>query len=125
MNTPTNQLHPPVMAPGDYTRYKIILGTLGAVVPLLVAVLFYYKGVFKIDGADAYLHGQLAKRAPWASEVYRTTSSLYSLLRSRPSTGHPRAEAGRTGRRDRDIRSRTQRTRVNCVRAEERNRKVH
>ena len=55
MNTPTEQLHPPVLAPGDYTRYKIILGTLGAVVPLLVAVLFYYKGVFKIPGAAPYL----------------------------------------------------------------------
>ncbi|GAB2692324.1 putative membrane protein YozB [Hymenobacter frigidus] len=63
MNTPTNQLHPPVMAPGDYTRFKIILGTLGAVVPLLVAVIFYYKGVFKISGADAYLHSLPAVNA--------------------------------------------------------------
>ena len=63
MNTPTNQLHPPVMAPGDYTRYKIILGTLGAVVPLLVAVLFYYKGLFKIPGADAYLRSLPAVNA--------------------------------------------------------------
>jgi putative membrane protein len=55
MNTPTEQLHPPVMAPGDYTRYKIILGGLGIIVPLLVAVLFYFKGIFKIEGADAYL----------------------------------------------------------------------
>lgn len=55
MNTPTEQLHPPVLAPGDYTRYKIILGTLGVVVPLLVAVLFYFKGLFKIEGADVYL----------------------------------------------------------------------
>lgn len=63
MNTPTNQLHPPVMAPGDYTRFKIILGTLGAVVPLLVAVIFYYKGVFKISGDDAYLHSLPAVNA--------------------------------------------------------------
>ena len=56
MNTPTEQLHPPVLAPGDYTRYKIILGALGVVVPLLVAVLFYYKGFFKIPGAGPYLH---------------------------------------------------------------------
>ena len=55
MNTPIEQLHPPMMVSGDYTRYKIILGTLGVVVPLLVAVLFYFKGVFKIEGADAYL----------------------------------------------------------------------
>jgi putative membrane protein len=63
MNTPTEQLHPPVMAPGDYTRYKVILGTLGVVVPLLVAVLFYFKGIFKISGADAYLHALPAANA--------------------------------------------------------------
>lgn len=63
MSTPTEQLHPPVMAPGDYTRYKIILGTLGTVVPLLVAVLFYFKGIFKIPGADAYLHALPAANA--------------------------------------------------------------
>lgn len=63
MSTPTEQLHPPVLEPGDYTRYKIILGTLGVVVPLLVAILFYFKGVFKISGADAYLHALPATNA--------------------------------------------------------------
>ena len=52
MNTPTEQLHPPVLAPGDYTRYKIILGTLGVVVPLLVAVLFSFPDLFRIPGAE-------------------------------------------------------------------------
>ena len=52
MNTPTDQLHPPVLAPGDYTRYKIILGTLGVVVPLLVAVLFSFPDLFRIPGAE-------------------------------------------------------------------------
>jgi putative membrane protein len=56
MTTATEQLHPPTLEPGDYTKYKIILGTLGAVVPLLVAVLFYYKNIFKIEGAGHYLH---------------------------------------------------------------------
>lgn len=45
MTTATEQLHPPVLEPGDYIKYKIILGTLGVVVPLLVAVLFYYKNI--------------------------------------------------------------------------------
>ena len=56
MTTTAEQLHPPTLEPGDYTKYKIILGTLGAVVPLLVAVLFYYKDIFRIAGADHYLH---------------------------------------------------------------------
>ncbi|RZK93643.1 MAG: DUF420 domain-containing protein [Hymenobacter sp.] len=56
MTTAAEQLHPPTLEQGDYTKYKIILGTLGAVVPLLVAVIFYYKDVFKIEGAGHYLH---------------------------------------------------------------------
>jgi putative membrane protein len=75
MNTPTEQLHPPVMAPGDYTRYKIILGTLGAVVPLLVAVLFYYKGVFKIEGAAPYL-----KSLPAVNAVLNSLTAVALLV---------------------------------------------
>ena len=52
MNTPTEQLYPPVLAPGDHTRFKIILGTLGVVVPLLVAGLFSFPDVFRIPGAE-------------------------------------------------------------------------
>ena len=63
MTTATEQLHPPTLEPGDYTRYKIILGTLGAVVPVLVGILFYYKNLFKIEGADHYLHALPAVNA--------------------------------------------------------------
>ncbi|WP_083326089.1 DUF420 domain-containing protein [Hymenobacter coccineus] len=52
MPTPTDQLHPPVLPTGDYARYKIILGTLGVVVPLLVAVLFSFPNLFRIPGAQ-------------------------------------------------------------------------
>ena len=75
MSTPTEQLHPPVMAPGDYTRYKIILGTLGVVVPLLVAILFYFKGIFKIAGADAYLHA-----LPAANAVLNSLTAVALLM---------------------------------------------
>ena len=61
MNTPANQLTPPVMAPGDYTRYKIILGALGLVVPLLVAALYYFPGAFRIPGIEVkFLPGFIA-----------------------------------------------------------------
>ena len=75
MNTPTNQLHPPVLAPGDYTRYKIILGTLGTVVPLLVAVLFYYKGVFQVAGAAPYL-----KSLPAVNAVLNSLTAVALLV---------------------------------------------
>ncbi|RZJ89484.1 MAG: DUF420 domain-containing protein, partial [Hymenobacter sp.] len=52
MPTPTDQLHPPVLPAGNYARYKIILGTLGVVVPLLVAVLFSFPNLFRIPGAQ-------------------------------------------------------------------------
>ncbi|MDO7876923.1 DUF420 domain-containing protein [Hymenobacter sp. ASUV-10] len=52
MSTPTEQLRPPVLDPADYTRYKIIMGVLGAVVPLLVAVLYYFPETFRIPGAQ-------------------------------------------------------------------------
>lgn len=63
MTTATEQLHPPVLEPGDHIKYKIILGTLGAVVPLLVAAIFYYKDIFRIKGADTYLYALPAVNA--------------------------------------------------------------
>jgi putative membrane protein len=55
MTTATEELHPPVLEPGSYTKYKLILGGLGIIVPVLVAILFYFKGIFQIPGADAHL----------------------------------------------------------------------
>ena len=52
MNTPTNELLPPALAPGDYSRLKILLVVIGAVVPLLVAVLYYFPETFRIPGAE-------------------------------------------------------------------------
>ncbi len=52
MPTPTEQLHPPVLPAGDYTRYKIVLGALGAIVPLLVAALYFFPETFRIPGAQ-------------------------------------------------------------------------
>ena len=52
MNTPAEQLRPPMLDPKDYTRYKIILGGLGVVVPLLVAVLFSFPQQFRIPGVE-------------------------------------------------------------------------
>lgn len=52
MTTSTEPLRPPVLEPGDYTKYKIILGAVGAVVPLLVAVLYYFPNTFRIPGAE-------------------------------------------------------------------------
>jgi putative membrane protein len=42
----------PAIEPGSYTKYKIILGALAAIVPLLVAVLYYFPETFRIPGAQ-------------------------------------------------------------------------
>jgi putative membrane protein len=42
----------PVLEPGSFTKYKIILGILAAVVPLLVAALYYFPNSFRIPGAE-------------------------------------------------------------------------
>lgn len=48
MTTPNS----PVANPGNFTKYKIAAGILGAVVPLAVAVLYFMPGVFRIPGAN-------------------------------------------------------------------------
>lgn len=52
MTTTTETLQPPVLEPSDYTRYKIIIAALGAIVPLLVAVLYFFPGLLKIAGLE-------------------------------------------------------------------------
>ena len=42
----------PALEPGNFTKYKIILGILAAVVPLLVAALYYFPNAFRIPGAE-------------------------------------------------------------------------
>jgi len=50
MSTPVKEMNTPALAPENYTRYKVILGGLGIVVPVLVAILFYFHGTFQIPG---------------------------------------------------------------------------
>ncbi|GAA4347006.1 DUF420 domain-containing protein [Hymenobacter saemangeumensis] len=73
MSTPTEELRPPVLAPADYTRYKIIMGVLGAVVPLLVAVLYYFPETFRIPGAEV-------KFLPAVNAVLNSLTAVCLLL---------------------------------------------
>ncbi len=52
MITNTKTLLPPALEPGDYTRYRFIIGALGAIVPLLVAALYFFPGLLKIAGLE-------------------------------------------------------------------------
>ncbi|MCC2547061.1 DUF420 domain-containing protein [Hymenobacter sp. BT175] len=43
----------PVLEPEvNYTRYKVIMGVLAAVVPLLVGILYSFPGAFQIEGVE-------------------------------------------------------------------------
>ena len=88
MTTTTEQLHPPVLEPGDYIKYKLILGTLGVVVPLLVAVLFYYKNIFRIEGAEPYLHALPAVNAALNSLTAVALLTGYYFIRQQNVLAH-------------------------------------
>lgn len=38
--------------PSGTTKYKILAGVLGAVIPLAVAVLYFFPGILKVEGAN-------------------------------------------------------------------------
>ncbi|TDN37482.1 DUF420 domain-containing protein [Hymenobacter sp. UV11] len=88
MTTATEQLHPPVLEPGDYTKYKIILGTLGVAVPLLVAVIFYFKNIFRIEGAGPYLHALPAVNAVLNSLTAMALLVGYYFIRQKNVLAH-------------------------------------
>lgn len=88
MTTATEQLHPPVLEPGDYTKYKIILGGLGVIVPVLVAILFYFKGIFQIPGADVHLRFLPALNAGLNSLTAVALLTGYYFIRQRNVLAH-------------------------------------
>ncbi len=74
-NPPADQIHPPVMQAGDYKRYKALLGGLGIIVPLLVAVIFNFPGVFRVNGLGSHL-----KFLPALNAVLNSLTAVCLLL---------------------------------------------
>ena len=54
-NTPADLLPPPLIPVARQPAYKALAIGLGVVVPLLVAVIFSFKNLFKIPGAGSYV----------------------------------------------------------------------
>ncbi|MEJ7660967.1 MAG: DUF420 domain-containing protein [Hymenobacter sp.] len=77
-----------MLEPGDYTKYKIVLGALGVIVPLLVAVLFYYKNIFRIEGAGPYLHALPAVNATLNSLTAVALLTGYYFIRQKNVLAH-------------------------------------
>ncbi|GGG55848.1 DUF420 domain-containing protein [Hymenobacter glacieicola] len=59
--------------PGNFTKYKIAAGILGAVVPLAVAVLYFLPGVFRIPGANV-------KMLPAVNAVLNSLTAVFLML---------------------------------------------
>lgn len=49
MNTTTTS---PVANPSGNTKFKVLAGVLGALIPVAVAILYFFPNVFRIEGAD-------------------------------------------------------------------------
>lgn len=62
MTSPTN----PAANPGNFTKYKILLGALAAVIPLAVAVLYFFPGAFQIPGLEVKM---LPKVNAWLNSL--------------------------------------------------------
>ncbi|MBC6990450.1 DUF420 domain-containing protein [Hymenobacter sp. BT491] len=63
----------PVLDPGKQTKYKVIMGALAAVIPLAVAVLYFWPGAFRIPGAEV-------KMLPAVNAVLNSLTAVFLLL---------------------------------------------
>ncbi|RSK24328.1 DUF420 domain-containing protein [Hymenobacter metallilatus] len=68
MNTPDSTVNP-----AGFTKYKILAGVLGAVVPLAVAVLYFFPGAFRIPGANV-------KMLPAVNAVLNSLTAVCLML---------------------------------------------
>ena len=63
----------PALEPGAYTKYKVAVGVLATVVPLLVATLYYYPETFRVPGAQV-------KFLPTLNAVLNSLTAVFLLL---------------------------------------------
>lgn len=66
-------IQPAAINSGANTKYKIIAGVLGAVIPLAVAILYFLPGVFKIEGANV-------KMLPAVNAVLNSLTAVFLVL---------------------------------------------
>ncbi|SNR40232.1 MULTISPECIES: DUF420 domain-containing protein [Hymenobacter] len=64
-NTATN--------PGNFTKYKVLAAVLGAVIPIAVAILYYFPNVFRIEGAQV-------KALPAVNAALNSLTAVFLML---------------------------------------------
>jgi putative membrane protein len=42
----------PALEPGNYTKYKVLAAVLGVIIPVAVAILYYFPNTFRVEGAQ-------------------------------------------------------------------------
>jgi putative membrane protein len=58
--------------PGSFTKYKVAAAVLGAVIPLAVAVLYFFPDVFRIEGAQV-------KALPKVNAVLNSLTAVFLM----------------------------------------------
>ncbi|RSK47729.1 DUF420 domain-containing protein [Hymenobacter rigui] len=68
MNTPD-----PTVNPAGFTKYKVIMVALAAIIPVAVAILYYFPGVFVIPGLDV-------KMLPAVNAVLNSLTAVFLVV---------------------------------------------
>lgn len=63
----------PAVNPGNFTKYKILAAVLGAVIPVAVAILYFFPNVFRIEGAQV-------KALPAVNAVLNSLTAVFLVL---------------------------------------------
>ncbi|SNC74800.1 putative membrane protein [Hymenobacter gelipurpurascens] len=59
--------------PGNFTKYKILAAILGAVIPVAVAILYFFPEVFRIEGAQV-------KALPKVNAVLNSLTAVFLII---------------------------------------------
>ena len=59
--------------PGNFTKYKILAAILGAVIPVAVAILYFFPEVFRIEGAQV-------KALPKVNAVLNSLTAVFLMM---------------------------------------------
>ncbi|TGE10412.1 DUF420 domain-containing protein [Hymenobacter fodinae] len=59
--------------PGNFTKYKVMAAVLGAVIPVAVAVLYFFPEVFRIEGAQV-------KSLPKVNAVLNSLTAVFLMI---------------------------------------------
>jgi putative membrane protein len=63
----------PAANPGNFTKYKVMAAVLGAIIPVAVAILYFFPEVFRIEGAQV-------KALPKVNAVLNSLTAVFLMI---------------------------------------------